>query len=33
MNSIDPDGNIAYYKWYYYYKYDPNRIIETKITP
>lgn len=33
MDSFDPDGNIAYYKRYYYYKDDPTRILETKITP
>lgn len=32
-NPIDPDGFISYYKWYYYYKDDPSRAIETKITP
>ncbi|MBU0626970.1 hypothetical protein KKG31_00190 [Patescibacteria group bacterium] len=30
---IDADGNISYFKRYYYYKEDPNRILETKITP
>ncbi|MHA1692047.1 MAG: hypothetical protein ACTSU7_10480 [Candidatus Heimdallarchaeaceae archaeon] len=30
---IDLDGNISYFKRYYYYKEDPNRILETKITP
>lgn len=30
---VDPDGFISYYKWYYYYKDDPTRTIETKITP
>lgn len=29
----DPDGFISYFKWYYYYKDDPHRILETKITP
>jgi len=29
----DPDGFISYYKRYYYYKDDPTRILETKITP
>jgi hypothetical protein len=33
MDSFDPDGTISYYKWYYYYKDDPERILETKITP
>lgn len=32
-NPIDPDGFISYFKWYYYYKDDPSRAIETKITP
>lgn len=32
-NAKDPDGFISYFKWYYYYKDDPNRILETKITP
>lgn len=32
-NPLDPDGFISYYKWYYYYKDDPTRQIEMKITP
>ncbi|MCX6823805.1 MAG: PKD domain-containing protein [candidate division SR1 bacterium] len=32
-NPIDPDGFISYFKWYFYYKDDPTRAIETKITP
>lgn len=32
-NPVDPDWFISYYKWYYYYKDDPTRAIETKITP
>lgn len=32
-NAKDADGFISYFKWYYYYKDDPSRIIETKITP
>ena len=32
-NAVDPDGFISYFKWYYYYKDDPSRAIETKITP
>lgn len=32
-NAIDPDGFISYFKWYYYYKDDPSRPLETKITP
>lgn len=32
-NIYDPDWNISYLKRYYYYKDDPTRIIETKITP
>jgi len=31
--SEDPDWFITYYKWYYYYKDDPARYLETKITP
>jgi hypothetical protein len=30
---VDPDGFISYFKWYYYYKDDPTRYLETKITP
>lgn len=29
----DPDGVISTFVWYYYRKDDPNRILETKITP
>jgi hypothetical protein len=29
----DSDGFISYFKRYYYYKDDPSRAIETKITP
>lgn len=32
-NAIDADWFISYFKWYYYYKDDPSRAIETKITP
>ena len=32
-NPVDPDGFVSYFKWYYYYKDDPSRAIETKITP
>lgn len=32
-NPIDPDWFISYFKWYYYYKDDPTRALETKITP
>lgn len=32
-NPVDADGFISYFKWYYYYKDDPSRPIETKITP
>lgn len=32
-NSLDPDGFISYFKRYYYYKDDPSRPLETKITP
>ncbi|HRX64256.1 MAG TPA: hypothetical protein P5060_04080, partial [Candidatus Absconditabacterales bacterium] len=31
--TIDPDGFISYFKRYYYYKDDPTRLLETKITP
>jgi len=33
VNALDPDGFVSYFKWYYYYKDDPTRAIETKITP
>lgn len=33
QQPVDPDGSIAYFKWYYYFKDDPTRILETKITP
>ena len=33
VGANDPDGFISYYKRYYYYKDDPSRQIETKITP
>ncbi len=33
MNPQDPDGFISYFKRYYYYKDDPSRFLETKITP
>lgn len=32
-NPIDSDGFISYFKWYFYYKDDPSRPLETKITP
>jgi hypothetical protein len=32
-NAVDPDGAIAYFKWYYYPKDNPNKILETRITP
>jgi len=32
-NPVDSDGFISYFKWYYYYKDDPSRPLETKITP
>ncbi len=32
-NALDPDGFVSYFKRYYYYKDDPSRPIETKITP
>jgi PKD repeat protein len=33
LNPKDSDGFISYYKWYYTYKDDPTRYLETKITP
>ena len=33
VNSQDADGFVSYFKRYYYYKDDPSRSIETKITP
>ncbi len=33
VNPIDSDWFISYYKWYYYYKDDPTRQLEIKITP
>lgn len=33
INPVDPDWFISYFKWYFYYKDDPSRAIETKITP
>ncbi len=32
-NALDSDWFISYFKRYYYYKDDPSRPIETKITP
>lgn len=32
-NSTDDDGFVSYFKRYYYYKDDPTRLLETKITP
>ena len=32
-NARDSDWFISYFKWYYYYKDDPSRRLETKITP
>lgn len=32
-NAMDPDWFISYFKWYFYYKDDPTRTLETKITP
>jgi len=32
-NAKDADWFISYFKWYYYYKDDPSRRLETKITP
>lgn len=33
MNPVDSDWFISYYKWYYYYKDDPTRQLEIKVTP
>lgn len=33
QGARDSDGGISYFKWYYYPKSNPNKIIETKITP
>lgn len=33
LNPVDSDGFISYYKWYYYYKDDPTRQLEIKVTP
>ena len=33
MNPSDPDWFISYYKRYYYYKDDPTRQLEIKVTP
>lgn len=33
MNAVDPDGNIAYFKWYYHPKDNPNKLLEIRITP
>ena len=33
LSANDPDGFISYFKWYYTYKDDPTRYLETKITP
>ncbi len=32
-NPEDADGFVSYFKRYYYYKDDPSRLLETKITP
>jgi hypothetical protein len=33
QGAMDSDGSISYFKRYYYPKSNPNKIIETKITP
>lgn len=33
LKADDSDGFISYFKWYYTYKDDPTRYLETKITP
>ena len=33
QGTRDTDGSISYFKWYYYPKSNPNKIIETKVTP
>ena len=32
-DTKDKDWFVSYFKWYYFYKNDPTRPIETKITP
>ena len=31
--AMDTDWTISYYKWYYYPKSNPNKLMDTKITP
>lgn len=31
--AMDTDWTISYFKWYYYPKSNPNKLLETKITP
>ena len=31
--AMDTDGTISYFKWYYYPKSNPNKILDTRITP
>lgn len=33
QGALDSDGSISYFKRYYYPKSNPNKIIETKVTP
>ncbi|MDD2536947.1 MAG: PKD domain-containing protein [Candidatus Absconditabacteria bacterium] len=33
VGASDPDGEISYFRRYYYHKDNPNRILETRITP
>ena len=32
-NAQDSDGAISYFKWYYYPKDNPNKILETRVSP
>jgi len=29
----DPDGQISYFKWYYYRDSNPDQLLDVKITP
>ena len=31
--AMDSDGTISYFKWYYYPKSNPNKLLDTRITP
>lgn len=32
-NAQDADGAVSYFKWYYYPKDNPNKILETRVSP